>query len=139
MPSTVTENGKVTPAIELSPLSVVNPEMSSGLNCISACTMVDLLGRGCTEKPSVSCRLSSRIFPLNTSGYAAALAPPAPWKPIVALWPLALPFVGFRYLTFSRFEPSWICTCALTGFVPLTVLPWKSMMNVRFGLVPTVP
>ncbi|TMB55516.1 MAG: hypothetical protein E6J56_08270 [Deltaproteobacteria bacterium] len=76
---------------------------------------------------------------MKTSGYAAALEPPAPWKPIVALWPLAVAFVGFRYLTFSRFDFSWTCTCMLTGFVPLTVLPWKSTMNVRFGLDPTVP
>ena len=69
-----------------------------------------------------------------------AEAPPAPWKPIVALCPLALALIVLRYRTSMTFERSWICTCPFTLSPELaTRFSWKSTMNVRFGLVPTVP
>src|SRR5437867_5928453 len=96
------------------------------------------MGSGDTDQPA-SGRLSSRIMPLNVSGYAAAEAPPAPWKPMVALWPLAPPLIVLRYFTFITLEPSWISTWPLIWFpVSPTRFSWKSMMKVRLGLVPTV-
>jgi hypothetical protein len=66
-------------------------------------------------------------------------APPAPWKPIVALWPFAPPLIVLRYCTLISFEPSWIWTWPFTTLpVSPTRFSWKSMMNVRLGLVPTV-
>src|SRR4051812_29216817 len=58
---------------------------------------------------------------------------------MVALCPLAPPLIVLRYCTFITFDPSWICTWPLTTLpVSPTRFSWKSMMNVRFGLVPTV-
>ena len=89
MPSIDTENGSVTPAMALSPLSVVKPLMSSGLCAVEACNAIAPSGSACTDQPS-SGRLSSRILPLKVSGNAVAPAPPAPWKPMVAAWPFAM-------------------------------------------------
>ena len=45
-----------------------------------------------------------------------------------------------RYFTLTRFERSWIWTCPFTlSPVAATRFSWKSMMKVRFGLVPDVP
>src|SRR6185436_19331899 len=58
---------------------------------------------------------------------------------MVAFWPLLCALSVLRYFTLITLERSWTCTW------PLTLLPesptrfsWKSTMNVRFGLVPTV-
>ena len=85
-------NGSVTFCVALSPLSVcrpgmVVPSMSSGLNAVIACSEYAPFAFGWTEKPSRSGSLSSKILPLQVSGWLAADAPPAPWKPIVAVWP----------------------------------------------------
>ena len=96
-------------------------------------------GSGDTDQPLFG-RLSSRILPLKVSGYAVAVAPPAPWKPIVAVCPLAPALIVLRYLTSRTLERSWICTWPFTlSPVAATRFSWKSTMNVRFGLVPTVP
>src|SRR5437773_4571354 len=59
---------------------------------------------------------------------------------MVALCPLAPAPIVLRYFTFITLEVSWISTCPLTTFpVSPTRFSWKSTMNVRFGLVPTVP
>src|SRR5207245_3686227 len=48
--------------------------------------------------------------------------------------------IVLRYCTFISFEPSWICTWPLIWFpVSPTRFSWKSMMYVRWGLVPTEP
>ncbi len=92
-----------------------------------------------TDQPS-SGRSSSSTFPLQVSGRAVPEVPPAPWKPIVAVWPLAPALIGSRYLTLITFERSWIWTCPFTlSPVAATRFSWKSMMKVRFGLVPDVP
>src|SRR5436190_10313715 len=58
---------------------------------------------------------------------------------MVALWPLAPELIVLRYCTFISFERSWICTWPLMTLpVSPTRFSWKSIMNVRFGLVPTV-
>ena len=67
------------------------------------------MGSGDTDQPA-SGRLSSRILPLKVSGYAVADAPPAPWKPMVALCPLAPALIVLRYFTFITLEVSWIST-----------------------------
>jgi hypothetical protein len=139
MPSITTVNGSVTPAIALSPVSDVKPEMSSGLNSWSACSETSFVACACAAQPSTG-RLSSRILPLKVSGYGIADPPPAPWNPMVALWPLAFALSVLRYLTLIRPDPSWTCTCPLTlSPVLATRFSWKSTMNVRLGAVPTVP
>ena len=67
MPSIVTENRSVTPAMALSPLSVVNPLMSFGLYCVEACSTIAPSGSAWTDQPS-SGRSSPRILPLKVSG-----------------------------------------------------------------------
>src|SRR5262249_47242936 len=66
------------------------------------------IGSGATDQPAVTWS-SSRILPFSPSGYAVALEPPAPWKPIVAVWPSASRS-SFRYFTLMTFEVSWIST-----------------------------
>src|SRR5205823_5184552 len=70
-------------------------------------------GSGDTDQPLFG-RLSSRILPLKVSGYPVPDDPPALWKPMVALCPLALALIVLRYLTSSTLERSWICTCPFT-------------------------
>ena len=67
MPSIVTEKGRVTPAVVLSPLSVVNPLMSFGLWAVEACSTIAPSGSAWTDQPS-SGRSSSRILPFSVSG-----------------------------------------------------------------------
>src|SRR5947207_8745375 len=58
---------------------------------------------------------------------------------MVALCPLAPELIVLRYCTFISFDVSWIWTWPLIWLpVSPTRFSWKSMMNVRFGLVPTV-
>jgi len=78
----------VSVAVLSSPLSVVKPVMSSGLCAMIACSDIAPDAFGCTDHDS-SDWLSSMTLPLQVIGYAAALEPPAPWKPIVAAWPFA--------------------------------------------------
>src|SRR5205823_4125042 len=101
---------KVQLAVQHEPAAPLDaPRSHCSLNGVPDCTMPSPQYRsGLTDQPAFG-RLSSRIFPLNVSGYAVADAPPAPWKPMVALCPFAPLLIVLRYCTFISFDRSWIC------------------------------
>src|SRR5206468_4881579 len=137
---TVLDDANVQLAVQHDPAAPFDaPRSHCSLNGAPDCTMPSpQYRRGLTDQPAFG-RLSSRILPLNVSGYAVADAPPAPWKPIVALCPFAPALIVLRYCTFISLERSWIWTWPLIWFpVSPTRFSWKSMMKVRLGLVPTV-
>src|SRR5206468_5669399 len=124
---TVLDDANVQLAVQHDPAAPFDaPRSHCSLNGAPDCTMPSpQYGSGLTDQPA-SGRLSSRILPLNVSGYAFAEPPPAPWKPIVALCPLAPELIVLRYLTFITLEPSWISTCPLMTFpVSPTRFSWK--------------
>src|SRR5262245_4425974 len=92
-PSIVMLNGIVAVCTTSSPLNCCRPGMlptlmSSGLNASTPWGDI-ATAFGWIDQPSFVSSLSSRIFPLQVSGYAFDEPPPAPWKPIVAAWPFA--------------------------------------------------
>src|SRR5438094_8050272 len=101
--SIVSENGGVTPAMALSPLSIVNPLMSFGLYAVEACSTIAPRGSAWTDQPS-SGRSSSSTFPLQVSGRAVPEElGRASWR-VGAVWPLAAGLIVRRYLTWRGFE-----------------------------------
>src|SRR5262249_42952597 len=79
------------------------------------------IGSGAIDQPE-SLMLSSSTFALQLIGFTvAALAPPAPWKPIVAVWPSARSCAS-RYLIEIALDPSWMRMWTWTSSLPSSLL-----------------